>query len=85
MMHTSILMAMEDFYSLHRSYRTKLVLHLRDSGGDDIQAASAGTFTNCRHSDISVYITEVGSLVVVIICCQLEKLENKLFFKQFRI
>ncbi|XP_062193183.1 glutamate receptor 2.8-like [Phragmites australis] len=39
--HTSILMAMEDLYSVHSSYRTKLVLHVRDSSGDDIQAASA--------------------------------------------
>jgi ionotropic glutamate receptor len=45
--HISILMALEDFYSDHSSYRTKLVLHMRDSNGEDIQAASAGTFTIC--------------------------------------
>ncbi|KAM0880689.1 hypothetical protein ACQ4PT_033393 [Festuca glaucescens] len=37
---TSILMAMEDFYAVHRNYTTKLVLHIRDSNGDNIQAAS---------------------------------------------
>jgi hypothetical protein len=45
--HMSILMALEDFYSVHSSYRTKLVLHMRDSNEEDIQAASAGTFTIC--------------------------------------
>ena len=45
--HMSILMALEDFYSVHSSYRTKLVLHMRDSNDEDIQAASAGTFTIC--------------------------------------
>ncbi|XP_052168398.1 glutamate receptor 2.8-like [Oryza glaberrima] len=40
MAHTSIMMAVEDFYAVHRSFKTKLVLHIRDSNGDDIQAAS---------------------------------------------
>lgn len=43
---TSILMAMEDFYSAHRNYTTKLVLHIRDSNGDNIKAASEGTHQN---------------------------------------
>ena len=43
---TSILMAMEDFYAVHRNYKTKLVLHIRDSNGDNIQAASEGTYLN---------------------------------------
>lgn len=38
MARISILMAMEDFYAVHRNYSTKLVLHIRDSNGDDIQA-----------------------------------------------
>jgi hypothetical protein len=41
---TSILMAMEDFYAVHRDYTTKLVLHIRDSNGDNIRAASEGTY-----------------------------------------
>lgn len=36
---TSILMATEDFYAVHKNYTTKLVLHIRDSNGDNIQAA----------------------------------------------
>uniref|UniRef100_A0A0E0B397 Ionotropic glutamate receptor C-terminal domain-containing protein n=1 Tax=Oryza glumipatula TaxID=40148 RepID=A0A0E0B397_9ORYZ len=40
MARTSILMAVEDFYKAHRNFKTKLVLHIRDSNGDDIQAAS---------------------------------------------
>ncbi|KAL6846532.1 hypothetical protein ACP4OV_023980 [Aristida adscensionis] len=37
---TSILLAMEDFYAAHKNYTTKLVLHIRDSKSDDVQAAS---------------------------------------------
>uniref|UniRef100_A0A0E0M1H9 Ionotropic glutamate receptor C-terminal domain-containing protein n=1 Tax=Oryza punctata TaxID=4537 RepID=A0A0E0M1H9_ORYPU len=40
MARTSVMMAVEDFYAVHRSFKTKLVLHIRDSNGDDIQAAS---------------------------------------------
>lgn len=46
MARTSILMAVEDFYKAHRNFKTKLVLHIGDSNGDDIQAASEGTFHN---------------------------------------
>lgn len=38
MARTSILMAMEDFYAVHRNYKTKLVLHIRDSNADNVQA-----------------------------------------------
>ncbi len=40
---TSISMAVEDFYASHKNYRTRLVLHVRDSRGNNFQAASAGT------------------------------------------
>ncbi|XBI81382.1 hypothetical protein VPH35_090295 [Triticum aestivum] len=40
MARTSMLMAMEDFYAVHRNYTTKLVLHIRDSNGDNMRAAS---------------------------------------------
>jgi ionotropic glutamate receptor len=36
-------MAVEDFYASHKNYRTRLVLHVRDSRGNNFQAASAGT------------------------------------------
>lgn len=51
MARTSILMAMEDFYAVHRNYKTKLVLHIRDSNADNVQAASEGNFwviCNCQ-------------------------------------
>ncbi|KAF2916287.1 hypothetical protein DAI22_09g106900 [Oryza sativa Japonica Group] len=38
---TSISMAVEDFYASHKNYRTRLVLHVRDSRGNNFQAASA--------------------------------------------
>jgi ionotropic glutamate receptor len=40
---TSISLAVEDFYIAHQNYSTKLVLHIRDSKNDDVQAASEGT------------------------------------------
>jgi ionotropic glutamate receptor len=40
---TSISLAMEDFYAVHQNYSTKIVLHIRDSMSDDVQAASEGT------------------------------------------
>ncbi|KAK1631000.1 hypothetical protein QYE76_005315 [Lolium multiflorum] len=39
---TSISLAMEDFYDVHQNYSTKIVLHIRDSMSDDVQAASEG-------------------------------------------
>ncbi|CAL5058981.1 unnamed protein product [Urochloa decumbens] len=39
--HTSISIAVEDFYAVHPNYTTRLVLHVRDSMTDDVQAASA--------------------------------------------
>ena len=42
--HTSILIAVKDFYAVHLNYTTRLVLHIRDSMSDDVQAASAGKF-----------------------------------------
>ena len=49
---TSISMALEDFYSAHRNYSTKLVLHIRDSMSDDVRAAAEGRCSKtlqCAH------------------------------------
>uniref|UniRef100_A0A453KVX4 Uncharacterized protein n=2 Tax=Aegilops tauschii subsp. strangulata TaxID=200361 RepID=A0A453KVX4_AEGTS len=43
MARTSILMAMEDFYAVHRNYTTKLVLHIRDSNGDNMREVGRWT------------------------------------------
>ena len=48
MARTSILMAMEDFYVVHGNYTTKIVLQIRDSNADNVQAASEGTFSITR-------------------------------------
>ncbi|KAA8525700.1 hypothetical protein F0562_007555 [Nyssa sinensis] len=37
-----ISMALQDFYASHGYYKTRLVLHTRDSKGDVIGAAAAG-------------------------------------------
>ncbi|GKU87448.1 hypothetical protein SLEP1_g1844 [Rubroshorea leprosula] len=36
-------MALQDFYSYHGNYATRLVLNIRDSRGDVVGAAAAGT------------------------------------------
>lgn len=38
----SISLAVEDFYSVHLNYSTKLAIHIRDSMGSEVQAVSAG-------------------------------------------
>ncbi|TVU19094.1 hypothetical protein EJB05_35227, partial [Eragrostis curvula] len=38
---TSVSLAMQDFYSVHQNYSTKLVIHFRDSMGSNVLAASA--------------------------------------------
>jgi ionotropic glutamate receptor len=47
---TSISLAAEDFYSVHQNYRTKLAIHIRDSMGNEVQAASAGTLIKQNHN-----------------------------------
>uniref|UniRef100_A0A453KVR5 Uncharacterized protein n=1 Tax=Aegilops tauschii subsp. strangulata TaxID=200361 RepID=A0A453KVR5_AEGTS len=37
-------MAMEDFYAVHRNYTTKLVLHIRDSNGDNMRVEQTAPF-----------------------------------------
>ncbi|CAH1424794.1 unnamed protein product [Lactuca virosa] len=39
--HSCITMAISDFYALHHSYKTRIVLHTRDSEGDPVKALSA--------------------------------------------
>ncbi|KAF7136401.1 hypothetical protein RHSIM_Rhsim08G0247500 [Rhododendron simsii] len=44
---TCISMALEDFYALNQNHSTtRIVLHKRDSKGDVVEAASAGTLIN---------------------------------------
>ena len=40
-----ISMALSDFYASHGYYRTRLVLHTRDSKDDVVGAAAAGSLT----------------------------------------
>ena len=46
---TSITMSVEDFYTTHENYRTRLTLHKRDANNDDLQASSAGIQTFIDH------------------------------------
>ncbi|KAK9059485.1 hypothetical protein SSX86_020187 [Deinandra increscens subsp. villosa] len=39
--HTSIMMAISDFYVRNHSYKTRIVVHLKDSKGDRLRAMSA--------------------------------------------
>lgn len=49
MARTSILMALEDFYTAHRNYSPKVVLHIRDSKSNSVEAASAGKSSAAYH------------------------------------
>lgn len=40
----SISIAISDFYELHSHYKTRVVLHTRNSEGDPLRTLSAGTF-----------------------------------------
>ena len=42
MARTSIAMAVEDFYTRHSNYSTRLVLYTRDSNNDNVKATLAG-------------------------------------------
>jgi ionotropic glutamate receptor len=46
---TSISLAVEDFYAACQNCSRKLVLHVRDSMGNDVQAASAGMCSAASH------------------------------------
>lgn len=39
-----ISMALTDFYSVHKDFKTRLVLHFRDSNESVVDAAAAGKF-----------------------------------------
>jgi glutamate receptor, ionotropic, plant len=51
--NTGFKLAMEDFYVAHQNYSTQLVLHIRDSLSDDVQAAAQG---RCSETFSSVYL-----------------------------
>lgn len=55
----SIVLAMEDFYLVHQNYTTKVVLHIKDSMGNSVKAASAGKCSALR------YVMEVKKTVFV--------------------
>ncbi|XP_044401473.1 glutamate receptor 2.8-like [Triticum aestivum] len=72
---TSVLLAVQDFYAVHRNYSTKLVLHITDSMGSDVQAASAAiellekykvqAIIGPQKSSEAVFISSVGNLTQV--------------------
>lgn len=43
--HSCITMAISDFYALRHSYKTRIVIHTRDSEGDPDKALSSGTLS----------------------------------------
>lgn len=49
MSNVCISMALDDFYTTHNNYNTKLILHWRDSKEDDVEAASMGMFLMPSH------------------------------------
>ncbi|WOL19709.1 glutamate receptor 2.7-like [Canna indica] len=67
---TSISMAVEDFYAMHRNYTSRLVLHTKDSRSDVIQAASAAqdlienyeveAIVGPQKSSQAIFVAELG-------------------------
>lgn len=53
---TSISIAVEDFYAVHPNYTTRLVLHVRDSMTDDVQAAAAGKLHAWLWTDVLLFL-----------------------------
>ncbi|KAL6332020.1 hypothetical protein AAG906_020377 [Vitis piasezkii] len=56
MANNCISMAVSDFYSINRHYKTRLILHTRDSMGDPLYALSSGyahSYLFCDHSFLS--------------------------------
>ncbi|RCV11765.1 hypothetical protein SETIT_2G212400v2 [Setaria italica] len=68
---TSISLALEDFYAAHQNYSTKLVLHIRDSTSDDVQAAAQAldllenykveTIIGPEKSSQAIFISDLGT------------------------
>ncbi|TVU09637.1 hypothetical protein EJB05_43123, partial [Eragrostis curvula] len=68
---TSISLAMEDFYAAHQNYSSKLVLHIRDSIGDDVRAAAQAldllenynveTIIGPEKSSQAIFISDLGN------------------------
>lgn len=56
---TSVSLAVEDFYAACHNCSRKLVLHVRDSMGNDVQAASAGMCSAASH----IHFTNRAELV----------------------
>ena len=48
MSSVSLEMALEDFYTVNSNYKSKVVLHIRNSRGDVVEAASAGILGSCN-------------------------------------
>ncbi|KAG2643569.1 hypothetical protein PVAP13_2KG344100 [Panicum virgatum] len=62
---TSISMALEDFYSAHRNYSTKLVLHIRDSMSNDkldlLENYKVETIIGPEKSSQAIFISDLGT------------------------
>ncbi|XP_078150479.1 glutamate receptor 2.8-like isoform X2 [Carex rostrata] len=71
MAQTSITMALEDFYTIHSNYSTRLVLHTRDSNKDNLKATLAAldllqnktteVIIGPQQSSQAVIVSEIGN------------------------
>ncbi|RWV87402.1 hypothetical protein GW17_00050599 [Ensete ventricosum] len=60
---TSISMAIDDFYALHRDHATRVVLHVRDSNKDAVGTAAAGTVSTTKQSSSRSFLWRSRNLV----------------------
>jgi len=54
-------MALSDFYATHGDYKTRLVLHTRDSKKDVVGAAAAGSLSHSHPLKLDVIISMLQS------------------------
>ncbi len=72
---TSILLAMEDFYAMHPNYTTKVVMHIKDSVGSSVQAATAGKcFVVYHESNHTVFFHFLPTALHYLVCTNFQNI-----------
>lgn len=61
-----ISVAIYDFYTQHKKYNTRLVLHSRDSNGEPLHALSAGMSTLLPYFFLYTYIYIIASIIYLL-------------------
>lgn len=65
--HSCILMAISDFYEVHKNYTTRIMLHVRDSKGEPLNALSAGILMSILNT-LFILISYIIFMIHLIVC-----------------